>query len=229
MEWHNYNEGNGLLRYPSTPSPLLNLPPSPILEGSSNSQILVTSTGNSMFYSPDPSDLISLDPFLETIMPRQLFPERIVSSTCGKKRRKLKAPNLNLDCVLLDGILLKIGRVFGNLRPPGPWTKYVNPYWCLITTTSKELKPITSALLEFAEMWLFIGDELVVENLEKHGRKAAYLLTLKIHGPNSGMVINLNQMLSSMNFAGLSTSPICYDGLIVTQSLWRSNAAQRSW
>jgi hypothetical protein len=71
--------------------------------------------------------------------------------------------------------------------------------------------------------------ELALESLAAHGMNRVFLLTLKIPEPNSGMVTEINQMLLSMNFEAVSTSPIYSGGSIGTLCLWRSKDHPLHW
>lgn len=74
----------------------------------------------------------------------------------------------------------------------------------------------------------YTGDSLALANHDWPGKKPVLTLTLKIPVPNFGAVIEIMNMLSSMNSVEESTLRTCYDGLTVILSLWRLKGERRS-
>uniref|UniRef100_A0A345MQ23 Rep protein n=1 Tax=Cressdnaviricota sp. TaxID=2748378 RepID=A0A345MQ23_9VIRU len=144
--------------------------------------------------------------------------------TSGKKKQESMDHSSSSDSSPTTRRSKLIGKWFG--KPPlkaGCWRSQqvsefniIGPCELLLVT----IRPV-SRLLENA---MCSGVNLVLESQDARGKKQGSSLTLKVQGLSSGMVIKVNQVLSSMNFEAVSTSPICCDGSTGTLFVWRSKA-----
>lgn len=148
---------------------------------------------------------------------------------CGKRKRGYQSPSLSWGESPTDVTMPTTGMLFGNPPSPVEYSKSPPMYEYNITGHYVlSLQTIAHHLL-WSDKFSFSVAELALESLAAHGMKQVFLLTLKIREPNSGMVTEINQMLLSMNFEAVSTSPIYSGGSIGTLCLWRSKDHPLHW
>lgn len=150
-------------------------------------------------------------------------------SMYGRKTPGSPTLNLNLGASLSSGTPQRTGTPSWTPASVENWMKFPLTFWYVITLPSDESPQIICLLNLWKDSFTYFGDRLVLENLEWPGQKGVLLLTLKIHCQNSGTDTVVRNTLSSMNLGELSTSPMYFDGSIVTQSLWRSKALPSPW
>lgn len=149
-------------------------------------------------------------------------------TTSGRKTPELES-NLSLGLSRSNAITRKIGTRFGTLPRRGISTGFPQTYESNVIGHYVPLERISLYLsLWYDDALCFVeGPELVSQ--DGPGKKPLYRLTLRIHEANSGTAIEIKNMLSSMNFEAVSTSPICLDGSIGTHVLWRSKDLAPCW
>jgi hypothetical protein len=123
----------------------------------------------------------------------------------------------------------RTGTEFGNTLRRDILKTFPQTYVYSIIGPYVPLKQISQYLKQLYDSVLCSAGEPELVSPDELGKKPVFLLTLKIHDPNSGTAIEINSMLSLMNFEEVSTSPICLDGLIGTHVLWRSKALPPVW
>jgi len=122
--------------------------------------------------------------------------------------------------------ILGTGMLSEPLQNPGTLTQYPRTYsFGVIASSLESLKTLWLQLL-WSEQLGSIGDELALERVVLLGSKPAWMLTLRIPPQSGGMVIEVKNMLSSMNFVAASRSSTYCDGSIAIQWLWRPRAEQ---
>lgn len=147
----------------------------------------------------------------------------------GKRKLESQIPSLSWGENPTDVTMEPTGTWFGSWPSPEKYRKSHQIYEYNITAPLElSLLTIVHQLL-WSDKFLYSQGELALESLAVRGMKQVYLLTLKIPEPSSGMVIEINQMLSSMNFEAVSTSPMYYGGSIGTLCLWRSRDLPPHW
>ena len=115
-----------------------------------------------------------------------------------------------------------IGRKYGTPPKSEIMTTYHTMLEFRITGPCEQSVLTTHNLLLWNDLVWSSGARLALENLDELGKKPELTLTLKIPEANSSVVMTVKSILSLMNFVEVSTSDTCLDGLIVTQSLWKS-------
>lgn len=155
--------------------------------------------------------------------------QRPQTPTYGKRKRGSQSPSLSWGEDPIDVTMPPIGTLFGNPPSPVEYSKSPPMYEYNITAHyALSLQTIAHHLLWSDKFSSFVA-ELALESLAAHGMKQVFLLILKIREPNSGMVTEINEMLLSMNFEAVSTSPIYSGGSIGTLCLWRSKDHPLHW
>lgn len=76
--------------------------------------------------------------------------------------------------------------------------------------------------LESKKKYMCSGVILELANLEMHGNRQVWTLTLRIPVPNGGTDTVVRNVLLSTSFEEISMLPICSDGSTVTRSWWKS-------
>lgn len=158
------------------------------------------------------------------------FPDRRPQTpTFGKRKRGSQSPSSSWGEDLTEETMPQIGMLYGKQLSPVRYSTSQPMYEYNITAHfGLSLQTIAHQLLLNDRFSSFVA-ELGLENLAAHGMKQVFLLILKIREPNSGMVTEINEMLLSMNFEAVSTSPIYSGGLIGTLCLWRSKDHPLHW
>jgi len=137
------------------------------------------------------------------------------TTTSGRTRPPLKELDLNMDECALIAVKVKIGTLSKVPVEMAGWTISQVIFTSVVTTPSKELALIILNLLQWNEMFSCSGEQLELENPEKPGTEPVWKLTLKIQGPNFGMVTKINDILSSMSSGVGLISHIYCDGSTV--------------
>lgn len=155
--------------------------------------------------------------------------QRPQTPTYGKRKRGSQSPSSSWGEDLTEEIMPPIGMQFGNQLSPVRYSTSQPMYEYNITAHyGLSLQTIAHHLL-WSDKFSSSVAELGLENLAAHGMKQVFLLILKIREPNFGMVTEINNMLLSMNFEAVSTSPIYSGGSIGTLCLWRSKDLLHHW
>lgn len=213
-----------------------NLPPTPCpqrcLTSVGNSKLdlsMDTDIGNSVSVSPRRL----LFPLPEEPLEDEPMPNfqdlKLHENTCGRKTPELTGLNLNLETSHYEEMPNPTGMRFGKLPKPEIWTEslQVFVYNIIAPCEQSAVTTLNQLLLNVKSMSLW--DLRGLERVDVPGMKPHGLLTLRIQEPSFGTAIEINRMLSSMNFVAVSTSPIYLDGLIGTQYLWRSRDLPPHW
>jgi len=149
--------------------------------------------------------------------------------TAPKKIREL-ASRLNMEHVLSEETKSETGSPSGysslvndRIQPEVVTLTQSRPTFEWYLTVPSGRLPATSLLAsQLFDMLRYFGELLVLENHDVLGMKQDSMLMLRIQEPSFGMVTNVKQMLSSMNFEEESTLRICLDGLTVIRCVWKS-------
>jgi len=181
-----------------------------------------TNTGNSLLHSRQRSlSPLSVRYLATNAMPSSLAP-RPRSPTYSRMTPLLRALGLSGEQSPSEEMLRPTGSQYGPPPSPEIWQASQRMYALRATGPSSALELIMNQCLLWYECATFTGVPPVQVNLVGRGMKQDWTLTLRIPGPNFGVVIKLKQMLSLMNFEAELTSPICSDGLIDIQYVWKS-------
>lgn len=155
--------------------------------------------------------------------------QRPQTPTYGKRKHECLSPSLSWGESPSVVTMPPIGTLFGNPPRMEEYSKSQPMYEYNITGHyALSLQTIVHHLL-WSDKFSSLVAELALENLAAHGMKQVFLLTLKIREQNFGMVTEINNMLLSMNFEAVSTSPIYSGGSIGTLCLWRSKDHPHHW
>ena len=114
-----------------------------------------------------------------------------------------------------------IGKPFGSWLNPEIWQVSQPPFVFKVTGLCAVSQLTLRNRLDWSVLSMSSGVKLELESQGALGTKLVSTLTLKIPEPNSGVVTLTRRTLSLMNLEEVSTSPICFDGLIGTLSLWK--------
>lgn len=187
-----------------------------------------TSIGKSSWCYPEKGHSQRYEEFLDEHVTPNFQDQAPQMSTCGKRTPELER-SLNSGSCRSSGTSPKIGMPFGTLRRRVALRRSHPMYEYNITGPFEPLRQISLYLDLWYAKYSFSVVEPRLVSPDEPGMRPVWMLTLKIHGPNSGMVIEINEMLLSMNFVGVSTCPIYYDGSIGTHALWRSKDLHAVW
>lgn len=214
---------------PSSHLSLSSTPVSLTSEDSSNRENLDTSTGRSLSTSVE---LFASQPSRRsTVMtPTGNYQgQQRLMNMYGRRILESPTPNLNSDQNHSNEIVLKIGTPSKIVLNEEGWM--ISRLMCLLeaTSPSEESLQILWNQLRSNEKLSFFGEELEVVKVEERGMKPVLMRTQRILGLNFGMVTEIMNTLSSMNFEVVLMSPICLDGSTDTQLLLKLKVPQLSW
>ena len=147
----------------------------------------------------------------------------------GKRKREFPARSLSWGESPRDITMPPTGMLYGMPQRMDQSSISQPTYEFNITERSVQLLRIMANRLLWNDRFLFSAGELALESLGAPGLNQDWMLTLRIRDQNSGMVTEITNMLLSMNFEAVSTSPIFSDGLIGTLCLWRSKDRLHRW
>lgn len=176
-------------------------------------------TIRSLSASPPSSDYRSLPSTCPDIgsSPGQMPQE----STSGKKKHVWKEPSLNSELSRSGAIRRQTGRqssvLLRNLGSPISHRIFT---FVIIFQSGESLKKMLLHLL-LKEQSLFTGETLELGKVIKRGKKQVLELTLKTLILNGGMVTEVSNTLSLMNFEEQSRSVTYLDGSINTLFSWK--------
>jgi len=138
---------------------------------------------------------------------------------------KTRLPSMELDLNWGEDLYNEIEQMTGmqseNQPRKGEWKISPVTFMFDITFHSELLLRTVLRQILWREPVMFSGDLLELERVEEPGKRQEWRLTLRIREPNGGVVTRVRRMLSLMNLEEELTSPICYDGLTVIQSVWK--------
>lgn len=170
-------------------------------------------------YVTDPEDLVGSEASSETSM--QSSPDLSPpSSMFGRMKLQSLEPDSNLDPNPFDATPRKTGMPSGRQLVPETSLPFLPMYAFVVTVHSKEFARIIWSRFLWCEVVQFFGVQPELAKVCVPGMKPVYKLTLKIPIRSSGVDTLVRNMLLSMNLEERSTSAICYDGWIGTQSEW---------
>jgi len=113
------------------------------------------------------------------------------------------------------------GKEYGSLQEPVKLRRYrLTSVYDILGRSNTSLTSILD-LCQWNELATCFGEEPELVNLEEHGTKPVWRLTLKIREQSGGADTKVSQLLSLMNFVATSISTTSCDGSIVIQSSWR--------
>lgn len=169
------------------------------LEGNSKKRRRGMSTGRSAWLAKASSLLIGLRDSSESLAMESYQDQQPLQNTCGKKKQRLREPDLNSVLNHLTAHPEKIGNVFGTMQSKAISSPLRLKCEFAITGLSALLSLIFRCQLRESPFVSSITDELVVENLAEPGRRPVYKLILKTHYLSFGAVMEAIDQLSSMN------------------------------
>lgn len=121
------------------------------------------------------------------------------------------------------------GNPYGNPLRPATFYPSRRQYVYQVTELSDQFMPIMRSQLEWSAAASCTGATLELGSRVSLGKPPVWMLILRIPDQSSGVVIEINETLSSMNFVAVSTSATCCDGLIVIRSTWKSKGHPYHW
>jgi len=221
MSWL-HKQNIGYSPFPQIASPRT---PCPTRDGSEASWSAGTediSTGKSTVSLSGKSDLVRSNSCSPTKPTVSLVGLKGPSTMCGKKTPESKEPNLKSEVELCNVTPKKIGRKYGNLRRRATLKKLNRRFEFAITELCEQSALTLRNQLEWSELAMCSGVELVLESQGVLGNLPVWTVTLKIPIQSSGAAIKVRKMLSSMNFVETFQSRTCFDGWIDILSQWKS-------
>lgn len=144
-----------------------------------------------------------------------------LSSTVGKKILESPEPSSNLDRSPIGEMIPPVGKRSGSLPKKVKLKRSIRMYEWFIIVPCDQLLRILQNRLEWSELAMYSGAELVVESRGVLGKKPERTLMLKIPKLNFGAVTGVNRMLLSMNFEVQSELHTYCDGWIDIQCAWK--------
>lgn len=229
QQYREDKESFGYGRYPMTPC---GSPSSPLaLYGSGDSKRLeqeASSIGSSLERSPRRSLFLGHEEYLAqvTTPTANSADPNLLPNMCGRKTPGLKERNLSSEPVRFELVSLPIGNLYGNLQRMATSAPSLPGFvWYLIAPSAQllltlmHLCPCSGPLLSF-------GVQPALGKAEEPGAKQAMIVILRIPEASFGVVTKVRRMLSSMNFAEVSTFPTSSGGPIATLFVWKSKDRQ---
>lgn len=227
MTWQNEDkESSG-----SEQSPTMNTVPTPCpdfngVKANLKKERQATSTGN--YSSPCVKRNLS-EEFAQCLEEPHTgsYPEAIQQPNMyGKKKLESLTRNSNLDKNPYNVMHQMTGTVSGRMLVRELSMEYPRKSVFFLTGLSEALVLTTRNQLEWSDVAMFTGVQLVLESQGQLGKKLVWTLTLKTQGRSGGADIEITKQLLSMNFEVASTSATCYAGWTGIQSLWKLKGGQ---
>lgn len=219
-------ESGGCLPFPNTSTCLSCLLTANTSEDNLNMATEDSCTGKLLWPSNENSDLVGYEQPLG-LSTQNSQDQAEQESMSGKKIPESQEPSSNWGSAHSDGMNEQTGMQSRSPLFPEIYRPYPQMFLYVATTNCEELARITYNRLLWSETCQFSGGRLVLANREEHGMKREWKLTLKIRTRNSGVVTEITNMLSLMNFEEVSQFPISFGGWIATRSSWKSRVEHR--
>nr|UOF76872.1 hypothetical protein [Cressdnaviricota sp.]UOF77811.1 hypothetical protein [Cressdnaviricota sp.]UOF78329.1 hypothetical protein [Cressdnaviricota sp.]UOF80968.1 hypothetical protein [Cressdnaviricota sp.]UOF82190.1 hypothetical protein [Cressdnaviricota sp.] len=188
-----------------------------------------TSTGSCLQSSKSRSEWLPSSPPLSPVPMSRLADQLQPMNMYGRMTPQSPEPDLRWVNGLCEGTLKPTGTGFGP--PPSPeicWESKQMFVFNIIAPCVQSAQ-ITLNLLLLNVRSLSFMDLQALESLEEPGKKPVGRLILRIREASFGMDTEIRRTLFLTNFEEVSISPMYCDGLIATQSLWRSKELPPVW
>ena len=161
---------------------------------------LDTDTGKSWSRGRRKNPSENVNPFLVSEDTMNSLDPKQQRTTSGRKTRALRGHNLNMDLDPSQETPSQIGTKYGPPPSPVTWKQSRPISEFAITELSSRSHLIINQFQSWSESVPFFMAELEQVNPGVPGKKPVQTLILRIHEPNSGVVMMVSQTLSLMNF-----------------------------
>lgn len=139
------------------------------------------------------------------------------------KRQRTQAIDSSLEPNLSFSEKLT-GMKSGDWQPSEDFWKSQQVYEFVVIAPFAKLSQICNQYFRVKNLYSCTGESLELESPLELGTKQAWMLTLRILTPSSGMVTAVKNMLLLMNLEEILAFPISYDGLTSILVLMKSKA-----
>lgn len=223
-------ERSGCLPSPMPTSPRTPSPTLPGFVGSSSYPSPDICTGNCLSPLEENAPFCSCKNCLEEKDITNFLGRKVPPPMFGKKKPGLKVPNLNSEPSQSNETRRSNGKRSGPMHSQETFWQYRHRSVFKVIGLSDLSAQTMRNQLEWSELATYSGVQLELASHGPLGNPLEWTLIVKIQGQNSGADTLVRRKLLSMNFGVELTSRICFDGWIVTQSVWKSKALRnRYW
>lgn len=189
---------------------------------SSSEESQDTSTSSLSSHSQTSSLSMESNPFLvpESMQNSQ---DRKQQKSMFTKRQRTQAIDSSLEPDLSFSEKLT-GMKSGDWQPTEDFWKSQQVYEFVVIAPFAKLSQICNQYFRVKNLYSCTGESLELESPLELGTRQAWMLTLRILTPSSGMVTAVKNMLLLMNLEEILAFPISYDGLTSILVLMKSKA-----